>query len=278
MRVSRAPEHRGGAGSPILLILVLLVVLIVGGVVIYLLLGNTAAVGPVAPPAQVTNPGNPEPFPTIPQRSNPALQAQPTQAPVSPPDTGIGPGGDTPRYQPPEVIYGEVLAEGFVDLELLSGRVRTWYTFQVDTSTQNIVLLFGFFDQEGKNLSRIVVVEDYSRTEIIDNAQMTVFFPDAPDRVIDFDREAGTVISRQSYTTQPYQPSLFSPQTRISMIQQNLVLQNGEGDIRAELQVDLTGVSDREGFALVQNDPAATDDALNEIQLVIDQLESRRER
>ena len=278
MRISRAPEHRGGAGSPILLILVLLIVLVVGGVVIYLLLGNNPAAAPVVPPAPATAQGNPEPFPTIPQRSNPAPQEQPTQAPVSSQETNGGFGGDTPRFQPPEVIFGEVLAEGFVDLELLNGRVRTWFTFQVDTSTQNIVLFFGFFDQEGKTMSRTVVVEDYSQSEIIDNAEMTVFYPDAPDRVINFDREAGTIISRQFYTTQPFGPSLFSPQTRISMIEQDLVLQNGEGDIQAELQVDLTGVSDREGFALLQNDQVATENALDEIQEIIDQLESRRDR
>ena len=278
MRVSRAPEYRGGTGSPILLILVLLVVLIVGGVVIYLLLENNPAAAPVVPPAQVTTPGNPEPFPTVPQRSNPAPQVQPTQPPVSPQETNMSMGGDTLRFQPPEVIFGEVLAEGFVDLELLNGRVRTWFTFQVDTSTQNIVLFFGFFDQEGKTMSRTVSVENYSQSEIIDNAEMTVFYPGAPDRVINFDREAGTITSRQFYTTQPYGPSLFSPQTRISMINQGLVLQNVEGDIQAELQVDLTGVSDREGFVLLENNPVATEDALDEIQAVIDQLESRRDR
>ena len=266
------PEYRGGSGSPIVLILVLLAVLIVGGVVIYLLLGSN-----VVNPAPVPEPtAAPQPLP----QPNPAFNPAPQPTPVSV-DTGTAPqeapAGPEP-FQAPEVLYGEILAEGFVDLELLTGRVRTFFTFQVDTSTQNIILFFALYDQPGQAISRTIVVEDYSQSELIDNAQMSVYYPDAPPTVIRFDRESGTVESSQFYTTQPHGPGMFSPQMRIALIKQNLPLANSDGNISADMQLDPTGVSDLSGYRVTQNDPTTTETALAEIQAIIDQLESRRPR
>ena len=272
MRVSRMPEYRNGSGSPIVLILVLLAVLIVGGVVIYLLLGNNVvnpdqeAVAEVPAPQPVPLPppaglGQPAPQPTL-----PAVEPTPPPAPQE------------QAFVPPEVVFGEVLAEGFVDLELLAGRVRTYFTFQVDTSTQNIILFFGLYDPTGSAISRSIVVEDYSQSELIDNAQLTVYYPDAPPTIIRFDGESETIESIQFYTTQPHLPGIFSPQMRIALIKQNLPLVNEDGSIGANMQLDPTGVSHLSGYRVTQKDPATTQTALQEIQAIIDQLESRRPR
>ena len=270
MRVSRMPEYRNGSGSPIVLILVLLAVLIVGGVVIYLLLGNNNVVNPDQEPAAPA----PAPVqPLNPPSGQPAVQ--PTLPPMEP---TIAPPPQMEVFQPPEVLYGEILSEGFVDLELLAGRVRTYYTFQVDTSTQNIVLFFGLYDPTGAAISRSIVVEDYSQSELIDNAQLTVYYPDAPPTVIRFDRESESIESSQFYTTQPHLPGVFSPQMRIALIKQNLPLSSSDGNIGANMQLDPTGVSHLSGYRVTQKDPATTHTALDEIQAIIDQLESRRPR
>lgn len=273
MRVSRAPEYRNGSGSPIILILVLLAVLIVGGIVIYLLLGRSVgSSSEELPPPTVA----PQPLPTLPP--------QPRQDPppaIAPPGGGVldvvpeNTAGTCPK---PEVLFGEVLSEGYVDLELLTGGVRTYYAFQVDTSTQNIVLFFGMYDPACQAVSRSIVVEDYSQAELITNAEVTVYYPDAPPTVIRFDKDPGTVVSSQFYTTQPYDPGLFSPQMRIALIRQNLLLQNADSSIVADLQLDPTGVSTLSGYRVTRNDPATTETALTEIQAIIDQLESRRPR
>ena len=283
MRISRAPEYRGGSGSPIVLILVLLAVLIVGGVVIYLLLGNNNMVSPApaAPAAAVTQAQTapalrqPQALPTL----APPQQVQPQAAPpVAANPEPVAQDTMAGAYQAPEVLYGEVLAEGFVDLELLTGRVRTFYTFQVDTSTQNIVLFFGLYSPAGDAISRSVVVEGYSQSHLITNAELTVYYPDAPATIIRFDRETGTVVSSQFYTTQPHGPGIFSPQMRIALIKQNLPLNNADGTITAAMQLDPTGVADLSGYQVIQVDPVTTETALTEIQALIDQLESRRPR
>ena len=277
LRVSRMPEYRGGSGSPIVLILVLLAVLIVGGVVIFLLLGgNDASTAPPPPTAAAPAPNIIMQQPTM---APVVMQPQATPIPVAEPvaaEPQQQPAGAA--FQKPEVLYGEVLSEGFVDLELLAGRVRTFFTFQVDTSTQNIVLFFALYDPTGQAISRSVVVEDYSQSDLIDNAQLSVYYPDAPPTQLRFDKETGTVESWQFYTTQPHGPGIFSPQMRISLIRQNLPLQNSDGLIAADMQLDPTGVADLSGYRVIQQNPAITETALSEIQAIIDQLESRRPR
>ena len=270
MRVSRMPEYRGGSGSPIVLILVLLAVLVVGGVVIFLLIGgNSVSPAPVEP--------TPAPAPVV--QTSPAVVQQPlpTLPPMEPAPQDAGPAGPEP-FQAPQVLFGEVLAQGFVDLQLQTGQVRTFYTFQVDTSTQNIILFYALYDPTGQAISRSVVVENYSQSELIDNAELTVYYPDAPATVIRFNGEEGTIESSQFYTTQPHAPGLFSSQMRIALIKQNLPLASEEGSIAAAMQLDPTGVADLSGYKVTINDPATTETGLAEVQAIIDQLESRRPR
>ena len=269
MRVSRMPEYRGGSGSPIVLILVLLAVLIVGGVVIFLLLGNNSASQDTASPTPV-----PQPVVQV----SPAVVTQPLPT-LPPAEPAPQEGSAMPEpFQSPQVLFGEVLAQGFVDLQLQTGQVRTFYTFQVDTSTQNIILFFALYDPTGQAISRSIVVEDYSQSELIDNAELTVYYPDAPATVIRFDKEEGTVESSQFYTTQPHGPGLFSSQMRIALIKQNLPLSSGDGAIGADMQLDPTGVADLSGYRITIKDPVTTETGLTEVQAIIDQLESRRPR
>lgn len=268
MRVSRMPEYRGGSGLPIVLILVLLAVLIVGGVVIFLLLGsNSVSPAPVEP--------TPAPQPIV--ERNPSAVV-PAPAPTVQPIETSSPQEAMPGFQPPQVLFGEVLAQGFVDLQLQTGQVRTFYTFQVDTSTQNIILFFALYDPTGQAISRSIVVEDYSQSVLIDNAELTVYYPDAPATVIRFDKEEGTVESSQFYTTQPHGPGLFSSQMRIALIKQNLPLANADGNIGADMHLDPTGVADLSGYRVTIKDPVTTETGLTEVQEIIDQLESRRPR
>lgn len=269
MRVSRMPEYRGGSGSPVMLILVLLAVLIVGGVVIFLLLGNNSASQNTIPPTPA-----PQPVP----RDTVAF-SQPMPTPVPPPSNLAQEAEPVPEaFQAPQVLFGEVLSQGFVDLQLQTGQVRTFYTFQVDTSTQNIILFFALYDPSGQAISRSIVVEDYSQSELIDNAELTVYYPDAPATVIRFNKEEGTIESSQFYTTQPHGPGLFSSQMRIALIKQNLPLINEDGNIGADMQLDPTGVADLSGYRITINDPGTTETGLTEVQAIIDQLESRRPR
>ena len=271
MRISRAPEYRNGSGSPIILILVLLAVLIVGGVVLYIFLGsNVVSPAPADPAPAIQSP---------PLQPAGRVQPQPTLAPPTPAAPGAGEPAPQP-YQAPEVIYGELISEGFVDLELLTGRVRVYYTFQVDTSTtsQNIVLFFAVYDPTGLAISRSVAVQGYSQNDLISNAQVTVYYPDAPPTVVSFDRASGILAASQYYTSRPHGPGIFSPQVGIDLIEQDLLLKNDAQTIRAEMQLDPTGFSNLTGYQVTEENPGTVDSALAEIQAIIDQLESRRPR
>ena len=277
MRVSRTPENRGGAGSPVILVVVLVALFVVGGIVVYLLLdGRMGGETTVQTPSGLSS--APQAQGAITQLTPPTPVPLPTPPPPAPVEPSAPVDATSTEFVPPNVFFGEVVAQGTVDLELLSGRYRAWYTLQVDTSTQGIIMYYGLFDPARGRLSRTVLVEDYSQAELISNALVTVYYEDGPERVLEFDREAGTVLSRQFYSAQPQEPSMFSPQMRIALVHQQLALQNAGGDIRAELQIDHTGVSDREGIAVLQTNPELVNNALSEIQLVIDQIESRRPR
>lgn len=282
MRISRAPEHRGGGGSsPVLLLLVLIAVLAVGGVVAYLLLTqNNQAAPPAAvnqplvtqnPAANVpVSPGNP------PQQI--ATQAPPTPAlpaiPAAPNNAVMAQGFCEP--EPPRVSFGEALDAGFVDLRLLNADVRAWYTLQVDTVTTSTTFFFAFFDPTGCSLSRAAIIKNYTRAQIIDNAEVTVYYPNSLERTITFDQASGTVISKQFYDSDALEPALFTSPIRISLSQQNLELAGGQ--LSAEMDIDLTGLSNQESITISQENPAVVQNVMNELQEIIDQIESRRPR
>lgn len=287
MRISRAPEHRGGGGSsPVLLLLVLVAVLAVGGVVAYLLLtqnqnapgANPAAVAP--PPAQNPAAGvnvgvNSPPQPVAPQVAAPtaALPAAPAANNVARAQAqGIC------EPEPPQVSFGEALDAGFVDLRLLNSDVRSWYTLQVDTVTTSTTFFFAFFDPTGCSLSRAAIIRNYTRAQLIDNAEVTVYYPNSLERTINFDKAAGTIVSKQFYDSDALQPALFTSPIRISLSQQSLALADSLGQLSAEMSIDLTGLSNEESITISQQNPAVVERVLDELQTIVDSIESRRPR
>lgn len=285
MRISRAPEHRGGGGSsPALLLLVLIAVLAVGGAVAYLLLTqNNQAANPAAVNAPLAAP-NPAASvsPVIP---NPPPQAAPPAAapaaplpatPAAPNNAVMAQGACEP--EPPQVSFGEVLDAGFVDLRRLNADVRAWYTLQVDTVTTSTTFFFAFFDPTGCSLSRAVIVKNYTRAQLIDNAEVTVYYPNSLERVVKFDQASGTIVSEQFYDSDAFDPALFTSPIRISLSQQNLELADSLGRLSAVMSLDLTGLSNQEGITISQENPAVVANVLTELQEVVDQIESRRPR
>lgn len=285
MRVSRAPEYRGGGGggSPVLLLLVLVAILVVGGVVAYLLLGPNApgqtqsqanAVQQPAPPpaGSVNTPPSGAP----PQISTPVPVAAVPVATTAPSNTMAQAGDCEP--EPPRIAFGEVLAAGFVDLRVNNEDINSWYTLQVDTGTTTTTFFFAFFGPSGCAVSRTALVRNYTPTELIDNVEITVYYPDASERSITFDQASGTIISRQFYNADAFEPALFSAQTRISLSQQNLELVNDDSSIRAQTSLDLTSLSNQEGISIRQDNPPVVQNVLSEVQMVLDQIESRRDR
>lgn len=287
MRISRAPEHRGGGGSsPVLLLLVLVAVLAVGGVVAYLLLtqnqnapgANPAAVAPqpAQNPAAGVNVGvNSPPQPVAPQVAapTPALAAAPAANNVARPQAQ---GFCEP--EPPQVSFGEALDAGFVDLRLLNSDVRSWYTLQVDTVTTSTTFFFAFFDPTGCSLSRAAIIRNYTRAQLIDNAEVTVYYPNSLERTINFDKADGTIVSRQFYDSDALEPALFTSPIRISLSQQSLALADSLGRLSAEMSIDLTGLSNEESITISQQNPAVVERVLDELQTIVDSIESRRPR
>ncbi len=260
------------------LALIIVVLLLVAGVIVYLLLGRSSNDQP-----QLISP-QPMPMATLPPVGSGVVNLAPQiPAPTVPPvaqnvpEPGA-PSSGSAQFVPPRVVIGEVLAEGEVDVDLVEGRRKAWYTFQVNTANQDITLFFVVYDPNNTQFSRTVRVDDYSQAQLISNAQITVIYADRPQRTIDFDRESATMRSRQQYLSDPLQPNIFSPQMRIGLVQQGLILRNEQGNFMSEMQVDLTGVADHESIVLVQADANLVNNALGEIQAIIDQIENRRQR
>ena len=289
MRISRAPEHRGGGGSsPVLLLLVLVAVLAVGGVVAYLLLTqnqNAPGANPAAvntplpaqnPPAGVNVGVNSPPQPVAPQVAapTPALPA----IPAAPNNAARAQAQDFCEPQPPQVSFGEALDAGFVDLRLLNSDVRAWYTLQVDTVTTSTTFFFAFFDPTGCSLSRAAIIRNYTRAQLIDNAEVTVYYPNSLERTINFDKADGTIVSRQFYDSDALEPALFTSPIRISLSQQSLALADSLGQLSAEMSIDLTGLSNEESITIRQQNPAVVERVLDELQTIVDSIESRRPR
>ena len=289
MRISRAPEHRGGGGSsPVLLLLVLIAVLAVGGVVAYLLLTqnqNAPGANPAAvntplpaqnPPAGANIGVNSPPQPAAPQVAapTPALPA----IPAAPNNAARAQAQGLCEPEPPQVSFGEALDAGFVDLRLLNSDVRAWYTLQVDTVTTSTTFFFAFFDPTGCSLSRAAIIRNYTRAQLIDNAEVTVYYPNSLERTINFDKADGTIISKQFYDSDALEPALFTSPIRISLSQQSLALADSLGRLSAEMSIDLTGLSNEESITISQQNPAVVERVLDELQTIVDSIESRRPR
>jgi hypothetical protein len=150
-----------------------------------------------------------------------------------------------------------------------------WYTFQVDTATRNITLFFALYGDSPETIVRTVKIEDYSRQSGVSNAEVTLFHPEGPERLVAFDGQRGVVTLSQKFE-QPYGPSMFSPALRVAMVHQKMVLTDDTGTNSAQLQFDLSGLSDSEHLDFERTDPDLVGAALLEIQALVEQIEGKR--
>ena len=277
MKFSRMPENRGGGKLPLIGIFVI-AVLAVGALISYVATGfgsDSPQTSQLAPPQGITKTSltASQGVRAFPQPSAPTLSPTPLPtAGLRLLDSDPGPVAGVV----PDVRYGEVLAEGFVTLELPGGTdTATWYTFQVDTYSKDITLFFALYDSTMDTIIKTVEVQDYAQSAIINNAEITMFYPDGPERLLKFDAVEGTVSLAQRYG-QPYGPSLFSPELRVSLVNYGLQMTDGIGSVRANVQLDLSGLSDSESIALIQSNPTVVNKVMLELQELIDQIERKR--
>ena len=190
MRAARAPEGRG-INKRIAFVSAIIVALIAGVVVAYFSMGSDSI---SAKNEQAT--GSPDSVLSSPSAGNqavnvgPAPTAEPTATPIPAPTSTRAPSptvapppettqndssGESPQPTPestaqpdsatvpkvlPDAQFGEVLEDDFIRLKFPSGAlVHTWYSFQVDTETQDITLFFAQYNDTLDSIASTVKVE-----------------------------------------------------------------------------------------------------------------------
>lgn len=270
MVVERTPERRRGFRKGIFF-LAIFVALIGAGPVAYV----TGTLEPLLPAGGPT--GDSEvtlPVTAIP--TAPLLAPTPilTATPVPEPEQILEPTPVFPRAVP-VVEFGEVSSEGWVTLSLASGSsVDAWYTFQVDTTTRDITLFFAMYNDANAMIGT-VQTDRYTQGSDLDNAQVTLHYPDAPERVIFFEGKEQRLTESQVYEFTPYEPSIFSPQLSSSLIYYEVLLQDEAGITRAELNRDLSGILGYEPLLFSRSAPTVVERALSEIGALVRQLENQ---
>ena len=124
---------------------------------------------------------------------------------------------------------------------------------------------------------RTVKIEGYTQGHDLENAELTLFYPEGPERVLNFNRGRGTITLTQQYQ-QPHGPSIFSPELRVALVNHGMALSDDTGNINLELQLDLTGLSDSEVMVFQRSAPEVVEAALSEIQGLVNQIEAKRIR
>ena len=74
----------------------------------------------------------------------------------------------------------------------------------------------------------------------------------------------------------PYEPSLFSPEVRVGLVQHGLNLQDESGSVKVEFDLDPSGLSEGQGIVLLKPAASAVADVIVEIQEIVDQIEEKR--
>ena len=279
MRASRAPEKRTGVSKYGVYIALIVGVVILGSAIAYFTTGfgakpatgvqaNAAeprvAQPPVQPVVEIAPPVLPEPKAEVKPLEIDWSVSEPEE-PVAGPEK-------------PEVDFGEVLSEGFVEVDLPGEpNTQAWYTYQVDTVVRDITMFYVIYGDDDFNIARTVKIEDYTQGSDINNAEVTFFYPGGYQRDIRFDGELGSIQLTQHYS-QPYGPSMFSPELRVALVNQQMQLADASGNIKAVLQLDLTGLSDSEQLVFQRIAPDLVSEVLTEIQEVVIQIDNQRPR
>lgn len=279
MRVSRAPEKRGRGKKPLVYYSLVGTTLILAAVFVYFIGGFDAPLAMVTQSDESQSPAGSATGITE-LLSSPSPTAIPRPAPTPIPAVAIKLLEAEPEPLPrtvPQVQFGEELDQGLVQLALPANHlVDTWYTFQVNTSTGDITLFFALYDDFLPNPLGTVKVQHYAQGSMLDNAEITLSYPNAPDRLLTFDGSTGMMSLVQQQDWQPYSPSLLTLDLRVALVEQDIRLQDETGDTQAVLQLDLTGLSNSEEIKYQRLAPDVVEDVLLEIQLLVDQIESKR--
>ncbi len=177
----------------------------------------------------------------------------------------------------PQVRFGEVLGEGLMELPMPSGeKVDTWYTFQVDTTSGEIIVYFALFDEEEQSILSTVRVDNYSKGNDLTQAEVTLFYEDGMQRVIGFDGVAGAMSIAQRYNL-PQGPSIFSRELRRSMVYRGMELKDAENNAFLDLDLDVSGLSRGEKIRFTHSAPAEVAMALEELKELIGVIEVVRQ-
>ena len=235
-----------------------------------------------APPPTATPSPTPTPRPTsTPKPAPPATPVAETatvETPVT--ETSAQPavefGPEVIRRLLPDVDFGEILGEGFMELKLPAGDlVDTWYTFQVDTRSLDITVFFALYDEPREAISTTVKVENYTQGNPLESAEVALYYPEGSQRVLTFDRAEGTIQVTQDYRL-PYGPSIFSTDLRRSLVYYGMQLQDSSGDTSVELHLDISGLSESEGMVFTRSARKDVENVLDEIQLLVERIEDVR--
>ena len=301
---SRSPERRGALKKGVLFLGLPVVAVIAAGLIIFFsgafdstLTESEEPVGTVvaaqsspapttAPPVLAVAPKAttaPTPRPT--SAPAPAPTATPTPAPTATPapepteqaKPAVEPQETTPAARVvPQVKFGEVLADGWIKLELPGDNlVDAWYTLQVNTTTLGITNFFALYDDASGSIFTTVKIPNYKQGDALDNAQVILHYPGSPERVLKFDAIEGNVTLSQKYPT-PFGPSVFPPDLRVALVYYGVQLRDEAGNIAAELDLDFSGLSDGEGLKFIQHAPTAVNSVLREIGSLVTQIEKQR--
>ncbi|PKB73470.1 MAG: hypothetical protein BZY75_01620 [SAR202 cluster bacterium Io17-Chloro-G7] len=315
MRVSRAPEGRSTKKH--IAIATIGIVAVAAVVVGYLFYGGsdpisakdaedagaqaTVSTAPTSDNLTVTSaaPATPKPAPTAVPDPTPA--PEPTPAPDIAEDTSASTDSaaaeadeeSNPQPTPaptvqassasmpkvfPEAVFGEILEEGLAALKYPHGElVRNWYTFQVDTETKDITLFFAQYDDNLETILSTVRVDNYTKGSDLQNAEVRLNYPDGSTRTLFFNKEEGSISLNQQYVL-PVGPSMLSTDTRRSLVYYGLKLQDASGDVQAELNLDLSGLSQSEGLEFTRIAPDTVNEVLRDLQFLVEQIESQRTR
>lgn len=280
---TRVPEARGIKKPVLLLGLPITAVVVIGLIVFFAgafdsTLAENEGAGKVATSQLISGPGDqiPAPKPTAAPKPQPTPRptAQPTALPVV--VSNVVPVEEKVVTKVlPDAKFGEVIAEGWVNLELPANMtVETWYTLQVDTETGGITNFFALYNEDSEIISSIKV-EDYTKGEPLKNAELTLFYSDGSKRMLFFDGQEGTMSLTQHYP-QPSGPSMFSSDLRVAMVFYGLELADETGKINALLNLDYTGLSLGEVLIMQQPSERIVADMLREIGTLVDQIEEQR--
>ena len=307
MRASRAPEGRG-ATKRVLFFSVIAIAIIVGVVLTVFSMGSDSLSAKDDPAAGLQGPAatsasgvgeplvsKPTPTPRPTATPLPAATAVPvaTPTPTTAPEP-VQPGDPTPAPQPtvaptaqpesatlprvfPEAEFGELIEEGLLSLRLTGGELmNTWYSFQVDTNTLDITLFFAQYDDELESIVNTVKVDHYARGTALDNATVTLYYPDGSSRILFFDGTEGSIALEQQYRL-PIGQSMFSSSLRRALVYYGLQLRDDSGEIEVELHLDLGGLSQSEGLEFKRLVPGTVDEVLLELQGLVEQIEDNRD-